>query len=98
MRKPNKIERMNAYLYAWAILTGRIESPINQSTNCVCPMLKNYYFEQVGELRSYTEVLQLYPEFAVQKPKRKGYLDQWFRDNDKQSRITALENAIKLLA
>ena len=98
MKKPNKIERMNAYLYAWAILTGRIEQTHSQTTNCVCPMLQTYLSETTGFLFSFMEIIDAFPEFAKQKPKGKDDIGSWFSDNDKKSRITALENAIKLLA
>lgn len=98
MKRPNKIERMHAYLYAWAILMDRIENPNDiQKTNCVCPMLREYY-QQTTLDRSYKKSIEfLYPEYAKQRPQDDYSRWYWWSDDDKQSRITALENAIKLL-
>lgn len=95
MRKPNKIERMNAYLYAWAILTGKIEDPGAHGTNALCPKMCDYFkIESLG-VDEYNAVMNNLPELKSQKPK--GSSNWWWPNKDKKSRITALENAIKLL-
>lgn len=97
MRKPNKIERMNAYLYAWAILTGRIEDPEKNTVQSLCFLLIDYYNITIDYTAYYFMIPDLYPEIELQKP-----IDDpnayWWPTEDKQSRIKALENAIKLLA
>lgn len=100
MRKPNKIERMNAYLYAWAILTGCIKNPNpDQVSYFICLMVQYYHnetFDFDSRIVCGDELYENYPELYKQKPKKTGYV--WWGENDKYSRITALENAIKLLA
>lgn len=97
MKRPNKIERMNAYLYAWAILTGRIENPDEeQDVECVCPMLCFYIGDEKGLLCD--DIDSFFPEFYEQKDVHETGSPYWWSLCDKQSRIQALENAITLLA
>lgn len=100
MKKPNKIERMNAYLYAWAILTGRIQDPCiydNPLPNYfICVLIFEYHNEVFRDKIGTADVPLLYPELAAQKPKGCGAA--WWPYDDVDSRIKALENAVKLLA
>lgn len=96
MKRPNKIERMNAYLYAWAILTGRIEDPYYNYPQCLCYILCDYVGETLNPNVIPAFVIDLFPELKKQAPTITYSF--WWPAEDKQSRITALENAIKLLA
>ena len=104
MKKPNKIERMNAYLYAWAILTGRVENPIANKPYdilvCVC-IATHYGISSLNDpdffMDTPDELLEeMFPEWYAQRPDNYDW-DEWWPINDRKSRITAIENAIKLL-
>lgn len=87
---------MNAYLYAWAILTDCIQDPSDhKSSTFLCPKLA-YYFGMEPEFESYDKLKNMLPEIFKQKPETAGL--GWWPFTDIESRITALENAIKLLA
>lgn len=106
MKRPNKIERMNAYLYAWAILTGRIENPKNQPPYdiFVCVIITEYIgiskynVDEFFDTLTDEELKSMFPEWYSQEPNNKYNRFFWWPLDDKKSRITALENAIKLLA